>query len=136
MPVKKPRYVSYTICNAQGAWADNTTYYSGLGPNWTTTDQILGIILYRAGKITKIHIRNYCGTPASAEGVSLYLRKGTTDYLIQTKSISLTNNFFSKTNLNITVAEGDLLQLKLVTPIWATNPVNIYWGGLIVVECP
>ena len=98
------------------------------------------------GGLRKVYIRKagtikiaefYCqsGTAGTAESWSWYIRKNnTTDTLIATLAVSANERIFSNTALNIAVAVGDYIEIKMVNPTWATNPLTTITGGYIYIE--
>ena len=87
-----------------------------------------------AGRITKIYVSWFSSTAGSTEDVSLYIRiNNATDILVKTFPASATILRISNSDLDINVVEGDLFEMKLVCPTWATNPTNVCLGGYVVV---
>jgi len=133
-----PPGTNYTI-NVQALTSspvDGQTVYFGTMPKApTTTANISKIYIRKAGTIKTAEIYCYSGTAGTAESWSLYIRKNnTTDYLIQTKTVSANERIFSNTGLNISVVEGDYIEIKGVQPSWATNPLTCIYGGYIYLE--
>lgn len=114
--------------------ADATTYYYGI-TNTTTT---AGSTFYRINIAKAITITAFYGSwsitgTASTESVSVYIRlNNTTDTTITTSlNVSGTNGSFNATGLSISCAAGDYIQLKVVTPTWATNPTGLAINGSV-----
>jgi hypothetical protein len=110
--------------------ADATTYYFGsyTGLGLSTVDGNRRFFVPRTGIVTDGYITaNTTGTLGSAETSTLYLRKnGTSDTV-------LINNFACSAALfafgcqpALSVTAGDYLEIKWVTPTWATNPTGVY----------
>ena len=36
--------------------------------------------------------------------------------------------------LSIPVTANDLIEIKMLTPTWATNPTNVYYNGHILIK--
>lgn len=109
--------------------ADATTYYFGswenLGMNTTAYER--KIYMVRAGTIVGADVL-FRQSAGSGETSTMSIRlNNTTDTTI---SAAITNNatetHFSNTGLGITVAVGDAIEIKWVTPTWVTNPTAVY----------
>jgi len=115
--------------------ADTTTYYFGIGTyTGLSTFALLNRIFFaKAGAIRRADINWYESTAGTAENVSMYIRlNDTTDTLIQTLGAA-GNKTFTNAALNIAVAAGDFIELKIITPAWATNPLGVAVGGAVYV---
>lgn len=118
-----------TVANA--APADNTTYYSAdTGLTLSTSATFHKKVLAYNCTLIGAEIAAYnITTNASSESSSLYLRvNNSTDITIST-SVSLGGtvpvcNTYSVTGLNSNISAGDTVNLKWVTPTWATNPTG------------
>lgn len=116
----------------QGSLADATTYYWGEIQNLTlvTTQGLAKFSFNKDLTITKIVITARQTINASSENVAIYLRKDlTTDYtLTSTLDLSTVGASSSKTfvysGLAVPVLAASSYELKIVTPIWVTNPTN------------
>jgi hypothetical protein len=131
---------AYTLPMAAGvlsAPADATTYYFGglpaLAPQ--TTVNLLNVYVPKGGTIKIAYFTWYAaGQSGSAESISLYIRVGTTDTLVASVATTGSEKIFVTSSLNIAVAAGEGMQMKLVCPTWASNPSNVFLGGYIYVE--
>lgn len=81
----------------------------------------------RAGVIKNITLHWYNQTTdASSEAVDWYIRvNDTTETLIYSGSMENSNSPQIITDLDIAIAQGDFIVLKMNTPAWVTNPVLI-----------
>ena len=52
-----------------------------------------------------------------------------TDYLVETESVSANNRYFDNTSMRIPVQVGNYLEFKRLHPTWATNPLTNVVGG-------
>lgn len=110
--------------------ADSTTYYVG-HPGWgvSTSASFSPIGFYSdMGYVNRVHVRlERGGTTASSENSSVYLRINSTDYLISSSVKLGYAQFidFDSNYIGALVEYGDTIQLKIVTPAWATNPTNV-----------
>ena len=117
--------------------ADATTYYFGLIPNTapSTTAEERKIYIPKAGKITFCSISSNATTAGTDEAWPYYIRlNNSTDYGIDTVSVSANLRQWINSSMNITVAAGDYIEIKSVTPTWATNPAAVSQGGYIYIE--
>jgi hypothetical protein len=90
----------------------------------------------KAGVIRRVYgFWRATGTAGSNENISLYIRlNNTTDTLVKTIGDTSSTKIFNKTDLAISVAEGDYIEGKFVFPIWGTQPINVKFTGIIVIE--
>jgi hypothetical protein len=117
--------------------ADSSNYYFGafgsLAPTGTAVTR--AIYIQRAGIITGAYVAILnTGTAGTTEAAAFYLRKNnTTDTLLASMS---TNAAFNVTSaaISVTMAVGDYLEIKVVTPAWATNPTNLNFRVQLLVE--
>lgn len=117
--------------------ADNTIYYLGMGTA-TAMDSSEGRdnhIAFKTGIIkgASVHFTEVAG---SSETSSIYVRvNGGTDALI---SDALVNDsaYTGVTNIamNQAVTAGQSIQIKWVTPTWATNPAGLKAWATIYIE--
>jgi hypothetical protein len=88
----------------------------------------------RTTKIVGASIQLYSSTAGSNEDWSMYIRvNDTTDYLIATVSQNANIRLFENSSLNITLNDNDWFSIKLVNPIWGTNPVGTTGAGQLTV---
>lgn len=94
------------------------------------------LFIQRAGVIRVAHVYTYSGTVTGTnENISAYVRlNNTTDTLIQAVGAATAERVFVNTAINITVAAGDYVEIKLVTPAWATAPTGTSLSGYLLVE--
>ena len=115
--------------------ADATPYYFGISTQSTADAGGSLIFIRRTGTIKKVLII-MPETAGTGETSSMYIRKnGTTDYLI---SSSITNSgptgLAWSSDVSILLIPGDYIQIKWVTPTWATNPTNVRLETIIYFE--
>jgi hypothetical protein len=115
---------------------DAQTIYFGTLPKVPVTAQGTSKIYIRsAGTIKKAEIYCYSGTAGTNESWSIYIRLNNSgDTLIATVGASTNERVFSNTNVGLTVAAGDYIEIKSVNPTWATNPLTTIFGGYIYIE--
>ena len=132
----KPQGYAINVQALTSSPADAATYYIGMKPiALTSTAGANKIYIRKAGTIKIAEIYTYAGTAGTAEQIDMYVRKNnTTDTLIQSLSVSTNERVFSNTNLSIAVAVGDYIEIKMVCPTWATNPLTFILGGYIYIE--
>jgi hypothetical protein len=88
------------------------------------------------GRIRRFSMYVYCSTPSSAEDIAISVRlNNTTDYVVTTTAhFNADKNSFAF-DLNIPVVAGDYVEIKMVTPAFATNPLGVSLSGSLLIEC-
>lgn len=117
-----------TAGSVQTAATDANTYYIGqpLSGVPSTVATYRKIIVPCKGTIENVSL-NLIQTAGSSETSSIYMRvNNTTDYLISNAVVNSASFANYTKSLSIPVNKDDFLELKWVTPVWATNPSNIY----------
>ena len=130
----------YTIPIFVGALTspvDATTYYFGniaaTAPSTTADERKMYIP--KSGTITFCEIATNATTAGTNEAWPMYIRlNNTTDYEIATVSANTNLRMWKKTDFSIAVVAGDYIEIKTVTPTWATNPATFTQGGYIYIE--
>lgn len=119
--------------------ADASTYYMGgisVAPD--STEASFKMYPPRTCTIKIVSFWVVKTTAASNENVSIYLRlNATTDYTLSTTMQWTTANSYDNiiaTGLSIPITAGDFVAFKVVTPTWATNPADCYFGWVIEYE--
>jgi hypothetical protein len=115
--------------------ADSTTYYFGSARTPSVTSKDNAIIITKTGTIKQIGIVTVINTTLSTtenSTLSVRVRSGgingsITDTVI-TNTLKFNATYISTliTGLNISVTEGDAIEMVWLTPAWVTNPVNIF----------
>lgn len=126
-------------CMSATTFAASTTYVWGLpnmlgSPGGGSRNRI---ICPRAGTIKSCYAFTYQATvPSTESGWELYIRvNNTTDYLVQSISSTGTSyDTWTNTGLSIAVSAGDYVELKFVTPAWATASGATRAGATIYLE--
>lgn len=138
MHVTRPR-VGYTLMAAANTAspADATTYYFGFVYvlALTTSNGVQRIYPPKAGTVRAVRVL-FNQVAGSAETSSISLRvNDTTDYLI---SDAVVNNATVTTAINQSMAvpltTSDYVEIKWVTPTWATNPTNVRPAAIIYID--
>lgn len=133
----------YNVVSAViSTFVSSSTYYlgskAGLEPQTVATYAPLYITKSGVLDTAYIHWQDNVyggGIAGSNENVSVYIRlNNTTDTLIATISNVNSAKLFSNTGLTISVAQGDYIEIKLVTPAWVTSPVDIAVGGVLYIQ--
>lgn len=116
--------------------ADGKTYYFGQLPKALVTTANISRVYFRSvGTIRRAGIYTYSGTAGTGENISMYIRKNnTTDYLIGTLGSATNARAFSNTSLDIPMSIGDYVEIKMVCPTWATNPLTFIAAGYLTAE--
>lgn len=117
--------------------ADASTYYFGhIGIAASTTANAQSHLrkIPRTGFISAAMIIMYATTAGTAENISVYIRlNNTTDTLVATVGAAALVRSFSNVALNIAVTVGDNIEIKIVNPTWATNPLVVTWDGTLII---
>lgn len=82
------------------------------------------------GTITDLYVGAFVGgTLGTGESVTYTLSKNCVDTTLTTTGVASgdSNPIVNDTTHTVAVTKGDLLQLKIVTPAWATNPTSVGW---------
>lgn len=118
--------------------ADSTTYYSGNFPALqpSTAETIQRIYIPRAGTITRVDLFMLTLGVGSNETSTISLRKNATSDTTLSATIdnSSVANVVNATGLSISVSAGDYIEIKWVTPAWATNPTTVGWKSEIYLQ--
>lgn len=118
--------------------ADATTYYWGQWDSLvpTTTANFRRMYIQRAGIITtaRIYIIGTAAGSAETSTMSLRLNNTTDTTVTSTLAITAYPTVVTNTSLTLSVAFGDYLEWKWVTPTWATNPTQLYGFMWLVLE--
>jgi len=115
---------------------DANTFYYGNGKNSSIYSPDAAIVIANAGTIKKIGIISIVnGTLGTTENSTFSLRKrtgtaGTPTDTVITSSYKFNTVYYTAmyTGFNISVAEGDLVEIKWDTPTWVTNPTAIQFN--------
>lgn len=117
--------------------ADAATYYWGgsIYNAFNSTPAVKRLYIPKAGTIKTIFI-TFNQTAGSAETSTIYVRlNNTTDTIVSSSVINnATSTTISNTALAISVIAGDYIEIKWITPVWATNPLNLAVDVIIYLE--
>jgi hypothetical protein len=112
--------------------ADATTYIFGSYLNTTlqTTGAARRLYVTRTGLITGVFTTVVnSGTAGTGETSTIYLRKNnTTDTTVDSSVVTAGAGlvYASAVGVSIAVTDGDYVEMKWVSPTWATNPTGVY----------
>jgi hypothetical protein len=135
-----PAARGYTLQATHGGanYAASTIYYFGnMGGNITTTAQRNKIYIPANGTIKKAYVSYFVGgTLASTEAITFAIRhNNTTDYTVSnTAKLDAAIVDFNSTSLNIAVAAGDFIEMKVTTPAFVTAPTTVRCSVVLFVE--
>ena len=135
MKKNNPPY-TIPITHAVQDYADATTYYFCNKPasSAATGANDRNGVIARTGVIRGVAIVFNIGTGGTTENCPYYVRiNNTTDYLIGNAVLNTNLNTLINNNMNIAVTAGDKVQIKIITPTWATNPLQVCPNGHIMV---
>lgn len=121
---------------------DANTFYFGNGRNSSIYSPDVAIVIPNAGTIKKIGIISIInGSLGSTENSIFSVRKRTgtagtpTDTVItNTYKFNTVYNTSMYTGFNISVAEGDLIEIKWDTPTWVTNPTTLQFNITLFIQ--
>lgn len=112
--------------------ADATTYYSGF-PSFAVPDANAGYHKIAIAIDCKLvgYSSSIRSVSSSQESFSIYIRKNNaSDYLLENNFVSSASTGLPVINhintLDNNYAAGDYIELKIITPTWATNPTTMY----------
>lgn len=112
--------------------ADGTAYYIGVPLALAPTIAVNNRYITLPVDCTLIgySIAINANTAGTNETYSIYVRKNnTTDDLLGSSfvasSVNTYSKFFAANNLNIAYSANDKIEIKIVTPTWATNPASL-----------
>lgn len=111
--------------------ADGTTYYIGNASAYLVTNSAFGTIRIPYNCTLVSWEMNWIGSPGSNETATLSV-SGTTNYTLNS-SVTYTNasaiGTYSASGLSQNFNAGDVENIKMVCPTWATtNPTALYQG--------
>lgn len=117
--------------SANSSPADGTTYYVGtLSYVFFTTANLQRIMLpYNCTLVGWSYSTVNNGTNGSAETMTISVRaNNSTDYLLKNDVSTTASVEYTASGLSQTYSAGDMINIKIVTPTWATNPTSLYLG--------
>ncbi len=117
--------------------ADATTYYFGgffsVAP--VTTAAVRQITVPKTGTITEVSFNSAATIVGTAGNMTISIRvNNTTDYLVTNAFDISSATYLTVSGLSIPISANDLIEFKLLTPTWATNPTVLYFTGNILVK--
>lgn len=111
--------------------ADATTYFIANGVSLTSFTSSVGSSRYifaKSGTIAKCYgVLTVQGTLGTAGSSTISIRLNNSSDTTVTSSLAATAsaNTFNNTGLSIAVVAGDYIEIKMLTPTWATNPTTV-----------
>lgn len=129
------RYVLSVGALSSSPTDGQTIFFGNMYKAPTATGAQSKIYIRASGTIKRAEIYCFSTTAGSNEAWPANIRlNNTTDTQIASLSVSAGERVFSNTALSIAVVSGDYIEIKLVNPTWATNPVGTTFGGYIYIE--
>jgi hypothetical protein len=132
-------YYTILVNQAGTGFADSTTYYIGLGGYVASTiANIRNVHIPFTSTLTNVFMTAGATNAASTQDTTVYFRlNNTTDTLLSSTVKFSGGNAqangtilpYSISGLSVSVTAGDFFEIKLVTPVWTTNPTA---GGLTI----
>lgn len=120
--------------------ADSTTYFFGADNAQSIAAQstyaLNSIEIPKAGTIRRVYVKvRVNSTLGTSETVQHFIRLNDTTDVGQ---VDLAYSAVQQSGVNSTVSQavvpGDVVALKVVSPAWATNPLQVSWYAMIFVE--
>lgn len=108
--------------------ADATTYYFGAFPSIapTTTANVSRILYPFARTLNRAVISaKVAGTLGSAGNVNLSIRVNGVDFAYGTFTLTAANGTFNISPGTVIIPAGATIEIKILTPTWATNPQQV-----------
>jgi hypothetical protein len=130
----------YTLQGGSNALnpVDATTYYCGgiYAGAASVYDGVQRIRVPKAGTIKYIYVDflNAATGTAETSTISLRLNSSADTSISAVVKNDATVNSVSNTGLSIAVVAGDYIELKWVTPTWATNPTSVFITFVVYIE--
>ena len=131
----------YSIdCNVSNVSpADATTYFFG---NWDGSALSTGaggarrMYIQRAGVITRADVFMFATGSGSNETSTMSVRlNNTSDATISSAiEVNSSTEHFTNTSMSVAVSAGDFVEIKWVTPTWATNPTGVFVQVRFIIE--
>lgn len=133
-------YVLQFSSATNAAPVDATTYFIGslFGFAPTTTAALQPLWIPKAGTIRAVYLTVVnLGTAGTTETSTVSLRlNNSTDTTITAAFVTNAVGTFSNTALGVAVTAGSFVEIKWLTPTWATNPTNLIMNGVVYVDVP
>lgn len=137
MGYKSPHKLTINGGHTTYDMGDSSTYYflnsSGLAPAAATSH---ALVMPCNGIVRAVTLKINIGTAGTAEDTTYSVRNITTatDALIGV--VSLVNpSLVSNLNMALAVSAGDEIIIKVATPAWVTNPLQVRVMALVIIEC-
>ena len=114
--------------------ADTTPFYFGNSPiTISTTAGTNKIYIPKSGTINRAYISFYATTLGTAEVSGLYIRKNNAqDYMVESVGSMSLIRVHDNRSIGMPVSAGDYIEIKVIPPAWATNPVGHYSGYVFI----
>lgn len=120
---------------------DSTTYYMGalVAQVPQGTAGFRRVYFTHTCTITSVVLNPFVTVASSAQNTEFYIRvNNTTDYQITTTAFQLTAasamNVYSNLAMSVPITAGDYIEVKMVCPVYATNPTGVFMQGTIGFE--
>lgn len=136
MGYDKPCSIALQFGHAVFDFADSTTYNFGafINVNPSTSTTVHRVQSPVSGLITRITFSQSIGTVGTAEDVTLNIMVNAAVTPIGTFHADASPSVLNSFNKQIQVKEGDLIYIQIVTPAWATNPLQTRSLATVVIE--
>lgn len=118
-----------TFNDSSNLYLGAVNYQSGTGVSTKLMVPKAGII--RGCVVTWYNITADCTTEDTTLAIVV---NATTSETVYTGSFAHSNSPKSKFTMNLSVAQGDYIHLRLTTPAWVTNPQGCYLSFVVFIE--
>jgi hypothetical protein len=143
MATEVSRKHGYALQFGGATWnpSDATTYYIGsqLGVAPASNAGFTRIYVPHAGVVVGVYISIVvAGTNGTSETSTISIGVNNSSFTTVSSAVTADGGAspttFSNTALGIAVVAGDYLEIRWVTPTWATNPLSVRLNGTIAVR--
>jgi len=132
MPLRKEGYSINVQALTSSPVDSQTIFFGNLPKAPVTTGGNSKIYVFEPCRITAVELINFSGTAGTNEAWQAFIRvNNTTDTLIQSVSLATNERRFSNLALNIPLVAGDYFEIKMINPVWVTNPLTSIFGGYV-----
>lgn len=115
--------------------ADSTQYFfltAAIANPGTSTNGPFGPMVTRDGTATRVYIKVVIGgTLASAQNVTFTLHNntaGTSEVITAVAQLTASPTVISNTAMTLAYTAGDVMQVSMTGPVWATNPTGCFFS--------
>ncbi len=128
-------YALQGITASGNPFDSTTTFFGSMTRQPGTVAGLNRIYIPLAGNITLFRLFvNVGGTLGSGETVEHFIRLNDTTDNLQLDFAYSTSTPSGATTGSVAVVAGDFIEVKVINPAWGTNPMNVRWAAVILIE--